>query len=287
MKRLFLALCVVFAMVLTVPAQTEECGTSDAQIARYDTDKREVPDHGKTFRIPVIFHILYNNKDENIPDSQIQEMLVALQEDFLGLNTDYSDVPQTFRNDAGIPRIRFVLADKLPGDKPTTGIIRKATKIKKYTGRYKHSMFTESEIIAPAEYLNVYICDYEDNGLTVSGNPKKDGIVVRYRVANGETRTITHETGHWLNLRHIWASGTRKKCGDDGSEGYAQIKKTPHRTDLPSSARRVSKASSNVYELHGLWSRTNIFYEGSGKENASKNFEAKAKYSNNRLKRRW
>lgn len=155
-------------------------------------------------------------------------MLESLRDDFMGENTDYSDIPETFRNKAAVPNIQFVLATKLPGDKPTTGIYRKKTKIKKYTGKYEHTMFTESKIISPKKYLNIYVCDYEDNGLTVSGNPKKDGIVVNSKVANGTSRTASHETGHWLNLRHIWATAKKKGCGNDGLTDTPRSKK--HRT---------------------------------------------------------
>jgi hypothetical protein len=52
-------------------------------------------------------------------------------------------------------------------------------------------------------------------------DPKKDGVVISYEdIANArgtsptinDFRTIVHEVGHWLNLRHIWGEGY---CGDD------------------------------------------------------------------------
>lgn len=65
------------------------------------------------------------------------------------------------------------------------------------------------------------------SGLNVSGGPAStDGVVVRYQsfgsVDKGnfpvmvapynKGRTLSHETGHWLGLRHIWGDGA---CADD------------------------------------------------------------------------
>jgi hypothetical protein len=62
-------------------------------------------------------------------------------------------------------------------------------------------------------------------------------------------RTMTHEVGHWMNLRHIWGDAT---CGSD------LVSDTPtHNTTnymvfrLPTIAL-VLVHSRNDYELHGL-----------------------------------
>jgi len=59
------------------------------------------------------------------------------------------------------------------------------------------------------------------SGLPFSGAAETDGVVILYttcgrvnRAANNsdQGRTLTHEVGHWLGLRHTWGDGP---CGFD------------------------------------------------------------------------
>jgi hypothetical protein len=221
MKKLSI-LCLLFLLLLDVRAQVDECDTDDApllaEIRQQRLIKRPAPDTGKTFRIQVIFHVLWNTKEEKVGDERLTEMLQTLREDFLAENDDYPDVPETFTKYAENPNIQFELATALPNGKPTTGIIRKWTRTKKYIGgsSNEYRMFEQSEVVNYKRYLNVYVLDYDENGRTTTGNPVRDAVVVDYKQATGTSRTLSHETGHWLGLPHIFAGGSRRKCGDDG-----------------------------------------------------------------------
>jgi hypothetical protein len=71
----------------------------------------------------------------------------------------------------------------------------------------------------PADrYLNIWVCTLANGILGYAqfpGGPKKTDGVVILNTAFGTVgtagapfnrgRTTTHEVGHWLNLRHIWA----------------------------------------------------------------------------------
>jgi len=74
----------------------------------------------------------------------------------------------------------------------------------------------------PKSYLNIWICRLDDvlGYSTFPGNNlSKDGIVLSYNELNAigpiqsnNGRTLVHEVGHWLNLKHIWGDSF---CGDD------------------------------------------------------------------------
>lgn len=111
------------------------------------------------------------------------------------------------------------------------------------------------------------------SGLNVSGGPAStDGVVVRYQ-SFGSTdkgnfpvmvapynkgRTLAHETGHWLGLRHIWGDGA---CADDF------VSDTPAASG-PSSGcpvGRVSCGGINMVENYMDYSNDvcmNLFTEG-------------------------
>lgn len=213
-------LLISFIFTENVLALNNECDTRDVPLTKINNLKQDVPDHGRTFQVPVIFHVLWNINAENIADANIQDMIISLNADFMSLNDDFALVPEVFRNAAGNPNISFVLASSLPDGNPTNGVIRKKTKYKIFSGKERHNMFKESKIIAPDRYLNVYIVDYKKGVNGGYPGSKNDGIIVDYKKANGVTRTITHETGHWLNLLHIWdyPNSVRgyKNCRNDG-----------------------------------------------------------------------
>jgi hypothetical protein len=90
------------------------------------------------------------------------------------------------------------------------------------------------------------------------GASSTDGVVVdsKYFGLSGSAafpynlgRTMTHEVGHWMNLRHIWGDAT---CGSD------LVSDTPtHNTanyGVPAilTIALVLVTSRNDYELHGL-----------------------------------
>ena len=76
-----------------------------------------------------------------------------------------------------------------------------------------------------SDYLNIWVCNMSGGILGFAqfpgGSAATDGVVVDYEYFGsiGSAtypynlgRTLTHEVGHWLNLRHIWGDSY---CGDD------------------------------------------------------------------------
>lgn len=191
--------------------------------------------------IPVVVHVLYNNTDQNLPDSVIASQIEVLNEDYNRLNADTVQTPLIWKGIAANCRIQFCLAQLTPDNQPTNGINRKFTNVPEWSNAYRMKFDTSDGADAwnPVKYLNVWVGNLAGSVLGISTLPgaplAEDGIAVDY-TAFGRTgnvlhpqynrgRTLTHEIGHWLGLYHIW--------GDDGNSctGTDSIADTPNQAN--------------------------------------------------------
>jgi hypothetical protein len=92
-------------------------------------------------------------------------------------------------------------------------------------------------------YLNIWICKLDDvlgYSTMPGGNLAKEGIVISYEeinavgIANNTGRTLVHEAGHWLNLKHIWGDSF---CGDDNIDDTP--KQSTYTPGCPTGIRRT------------------------------------------------
>lgn len=194
-----------------------------------------------TYEIKVVYHVLYNNSLEDVPDSSLLSQLEVLSEDFARTNRDTANTRDIFKNVTGSLKIKFVLADKDPQGNPHSGIIRKFTTITSFSDhqqedldlRMKFDALGGSDAWNTDFYLNIWVCDMYPSGApsftagyatppTNAANwslqfPKDEqGVVVHYSTvgrynprasangANALGRTTTHELGHYLGLFHTW-----------------------------------------------------------------------------------
>lgn len=177
-------------------------------------------------QIPVVVHVLYQTNQQNISDAQIASQIAALNRDFRKRNADTVNIPLQFKHLAADVAIEFVLANVDPAGLPTNGIVRMQTNVKEW--------LMDDNIKKPAKggsaawdsnsYLNIWVGNFA-KGLGYSSplySPAEtDGIVINYTVFGtlGKSgvyhmgRTLVHEAGHWLGLKHIWGDDA---CGDDG-----------------------------------------------------------------------
>lgn len=169
--------------------------------------------------IPVVFHVLYKNDNQNISDLQIQSQLDVLNKDYRKLNTDFSTVvPTAFQSVAADMEIVFCKATKTPTGATTTGIIRKSIAT---TAVFEDIYYTVDGDPAwdTTKYLNIWIGSFTDTSIigfayppTVAGDPN-DGLCISYKAFGtrgtalspyNKGRTGTHEIGHYFGLLHPW-----------------------------------------------------------------------------------
>ncbi|MBS1765192.1 MAG: T9SS type A sorting domain-containing protein [Bacteroidetes bacterium] len=251
---------IFFIIVLQLPAlaQYERCQTIQytqkilsenpnlkEEITRQNTEF-EHKMHNNAMRpstvvtIPVVFHIVYNTPEQNVPDSRILEQLEVLNNDYNRLNQDAQCTPSVFQGVAAGASIQFCLAQRDPNNNHTSGIERKQTSRLSYDigDDMKKTALGGLKGWSKNKYLNVWVCNLSNNLLGFASMPgiandTLDGVVISFSTVGGPDavgvhptynlgRTLTHETGHWLNLIHIW--------GDDGNtcDGSDEVSDTPN-----------------------------------------------------------
>lgn len=187
---------------------------------------------GDVYRIPVVVHILYNEESENISDAQIKSQITTTNRDFAYLRT-INKWPQ-----AANTEIEFYLAKVDPNGKETNGITRKKTDKTNWfyyfnpdkTNDIKRTSKGGVSPWNPEEYLNIWVVNLGKNlygyAQFPGGDISTDGVVVNVKCFGNKRwnssfdlkptrefgKTLTHEIGHYLNLRHIWGDGD---CRED------------------------------------------------------------------------
>lgn len=180
--------------------------------------------NGDVITIPVIVHVVYRSAAENISDAQINSQIQVLNDDFRRLNADRNQTPSIFGGVAADTDIEFCL----------TEVIRKSSRRRRSFGTNDSVKGGKdgSVVVTPESAMNVWVCDIGGGILGYAqfpgGNPSTDGVVCDYRYFGNtgtatapfdKGRTMTHEVGHYLNLRHIW--------GDTGCNGDDFVGDTP------------------------------------------------------------
>lgn len=208
-------------------------------IAKYKQQQTLSSQSGGVIYIPVVVHVIHNGDaygtNENITDAQVQSQITVMTQDFRRL----LGTPGYNTNSVGADTtIEFVLAKVDPNGNPTNGIDR--------VNLCQASWSTDAidAIVKPSTtwdanlYMNMWSVNFSDasllgyaqfpdasglGGLNASGGAANtDGVVAGYSffgsssLATGnfqppfdKGRTMTHEVGHFLGLRHIW--------GDNGT----------------------------------------------------------------------
>lgn len=193
------------------------------------------------FTIPVVVHVLWNASDSagNISDEQIHSQLAILNADFRRQNADKSKTPAAFLPVAADCGIEFKLARQDPDSNPTSGILRKQTLVQHFGQKLNDIKISEQggdDAWPKNKYLNIWVGTLRSHLLGYAqfpfgGPDSTDGIAITYsafgtggatKIPYHKGRVATHETGHWLNLKHIWGDDKGSCSGND------QIGDTPN-----------------------------------------------------------
>ena len=188
---------------------------------------------GKTavanYTIPVVFHILHVNGYENISDAQINDQIAIFNRDFNLQNADTSVVIVPLKNVIGDAKITFELAKLDPNGNCTSGIDRFFdTKTNSWEGDFQDYLYTWD----PTMYLNFYVVKSIASGAAGyayypgslgTGSPMEGIVILQNYVGSigtgniNQSRALTHEVGHWLNLQHTWGNTNNPgvACGND------------------------------------------------------------------------
>ncbi len=229
------------ALIAGHPERVQEIAQANAQLEHYTaTWGGDAARDGDAYVIPVVFHIIHNNGPENISDDQVRDAVRVMNEDYNKLNTEWPNVQPEFLNIVANVGITFKLAQLDPNGNCTNGITRTVS-----TLTYNGDQNMKNLIQWPRNrYLNVWVsagaggaAGYSMYPSAVSGSwgAPADGIVILsdYVGAIGtsslsHSHSLSHEVGHWLNLKHTWGDsnnpGLPQNCGDD--DGVADTPNT-------------------------------------------------------------
>jgi len=217
------------------PALQQQMQAIEQHNDHYHDHQHEQVGFRAVVTIPVVFHIIHNGdavgSNENISDALILAQLQQLNDDFRKMNTDAGLVPSIFQGVHADTEIQFCLAQRKPDGTATNGINRVQFSQATWTSSQVNSTVKPATIWDRNQYLNVWSVAFGggSSGLLgyaqfPGGAASTDGTVVAYYSVGslsmvnpgsstfGKGRTLTHEVGHWLNLRHIWGDAT---CGND------------------------------------------------------------------------
>ena len=199
---------------------------------------------GGIITIPVVVHVIYNGQAigvaPNITDEQVESQITVLNQDYRKIAGTNGDNTNPVGADT---QIQFALAKQDPNGNPTNGIDRVSLCQDSWSDLDINSTVKPATIWDPTQYMNMWSVNFSDSTLlgysqfpdastlpginSSNGVADSDGVVSNYTVFGSSDydngtfllnpnynlgRTMSHEIGHWLGLRHIWGDAT---CGDD------------------------------------------------------------------------
>lgn len=222
-----------------VPSSGEFENWISSQIARKSMERQELNAQATVYQIPVVVHVFHKGESEglgvNLSEARIRAQIDSLTADFRRLNADTVNTPNDFLSVATDIEIEFVLAKQDPEGNPTDGIVRIDGLKEVYRVNTDKGLLRSESFWSPDNYLNIYVADlqvfigYASFPVTTlpgitneSDDFVIDGVYVDYQYFGvnpdapsfeSRGRTLTHEVGHYLGLRHIW--GDASCSGDD------------------------------------------------------------------------
>jgi hypothetical protein len=230
---------------------------------------------GGIITIPVVVHVIHNGEaygtGANITDEQVQSQITVMNQDYRRM----AGTPGYNTNAVGADTmIQFALAKVDMNGNPTNGIDRVNLCSASWSQDNIDEYVKPTTIWNPTQYMNMWSVKFSNNtllgyaqfpsasglsGLNANGgDASTDGVVANYATFGSTAfgsfpmtptydkgRTMTHEVGHFLGLRHIW--------GDDSD---ATVCATDYCNDTPpahednySCLTPIASCTSGLFEM--------------------------------------
>ena len=243
MNPKFLILALSIALPILLIGQFQHCAIDDLHQNKFQNDFQYFKNHKlleekaldyfttkssfqrrtAKYTLPVVVHIIHDNGPENIPDNQVEDAILFLNQAFE--NVRY------YNQQTGVDtEIQFCLARSTPQNDSTTGIVRVQSLLTEFNYTSQDIQMKSLSRWNPLEYINIYvvreICS--NNGCGVAGyayfpsshGQPEDGVVLESNyMGNSEENTsvLAHELGHYLGLYHTFQNGCfNNDCLSDG-----------------------------------------------------------------------
>lgn len=191
---------------------------------------------GDVLTIPVVVHIIHNNGEEDIPDSQVHDAIAHLNDAFANMGF--------YENGSGVTTdIEFCLASRDPEDNFTTGINRVVSTL---TDVLVPSQEEEMKALSAWDselYLNIWVVQEITREPSNSGvigfatfpdshGSATDGITIEAATFGSSevgSGVHVHECGHYLGLYHTFQDGCPN---DDCFNSGDRVCDTPPDSDV-------------------------------------------------------
>ncbi|WP_345207761.1 M43 family zinc metalloprotease [Chryseobacterium ginsengisoli] len=235
--------------------------------------KNNKSQNGGIITIPVVVHVIHSGQAlgsaPNITDNQVKSQITVMNNDYRKM----ASTPGFNSNPVGADTmIQFALAKVDPNGNPTDGIDRVNLCQTSWATTAIDDYVKPLTIWDPTKYMNMWSVNFADSSLlgyaqfpSSSGLPgldanggyaNTDGVVANYSTFGSSDygtgfflnapydkgRTMTHEVGHFLGLRHIWGDAT---CGTD----YCADTPTAHEDNYTCDTSIPSCDDPSVFEM--------------------------------------
>jgi Pregnancy-associated plasma protein-A/Secretion system C-terminal sorting domain len=242
----------------------------------------------QTYVIPVVFHVVYKTDEENLSDTRLKDQIAVLNANYRRKNADTTSTRGIFKPVAADAGIEFRL-DRVIRVKTTAlfkpDLLSQENQI---PNQVKKAEQGGSAAIDPDHFLNIWICKIEplslfsiqagmilgfayppadlSNWPAGAAAPTKDleGVVVDYRAVgkaglklpypgrdtlNLQGRTMVHEVGHYLGLRHIWGDGSFLGSSCEGEDGVTDTPKASSQSKFDCDQTKNSCVDAGATDL--------------------------------------
>lgn len=220
------------AVISDHPERLLEIAQANAELENFTRNwEGNASRDGEGYVIPVVFHIIHINGPENISNEQVYDAVRVMNEDFNKMTPNWSSVQPEFLDVVADMGITFKLAQLDPSGNCTNGITRTVSALTNVGDQSMKNLINWPR----NRYLNIWVAanlggaaGYSMYPSSVAGGwgAASDGIAVLSTYVGSigtsnldRSHTLSHEAGHWLNLKHCWGDsndpGLASNCNTD------------------------------------------------------------------------